>query len=215
MHIVTNIGSAVESSMPLGSVLPDIPSEGLEGADGQLILHAMDIVYSGAPRIVIRSSDTGVLVLANSFFYEFHRKGLWVLFGNGRARRYVKAHDVASVLGESKAVALRFFHCLTGCDTVSHFSTRGKRNAVSAWTKEDYESFFLLSHPISLPLSDDVLCGVEKFVIRMYGVKDQRIHVRHLELSSTGHFLFQERFDKAHSSCRLPGWTGMRKSSRR
>lgn len=101
---------------------------------------------------------------------------LWVLFGTGKTRRYVAAHDIASVLGDRKATALRFFHCFTGCDTVSYFSTRGKRSAFSAWiTDEETEAFYKLSHPISLPLPEDVLQVTEKFVVRMYGVKDPEI----------------------------------------
>lgn len=49
------------------------------------------------------------------------------------------------------------------------FSSHGKRTAFSAWTTEkETEAFFKLTHPISLPLPENVL----RTVIRKYGVKD-------------------------------------------
>ncbi|CAG9764471.1 unnamed protein product [Ceutorhynchus assimilis] len=118
IRIITNVGSEIKSSVSLGSFLRDISLQGLEEADGRIILHAMDIACGSARRIVIRSSDTDVLVLAVSFIRELHKKKglkeLWVLFGVGKDRRYVAAHDVASTLGEKKATTLRFFYCLTG-----------------------------------------------------------------------------------------------------
>ncbi|CAG9759889.1 unnamed protein product [Ceutorhynchus assimilis] len=179
IRIVSNVGSEIKSSVSLGSLLRDISLEGLEEADGRIILHSMDIACGSARRIVIRSSDTDVLVLAVSFFHKLQKKGLkelWVLFGVGKDRRYLAAHDVASTLGEKKATALRFFHCLTRCDPVSYFASRGKRTAFSAWlTDEETGAFYKLSHPSDLPLPDDLISAVEKFIVRMYGVKDEEI----------------------------------------
>ena len=52
---------------------------------------------------------------------------VWVTFGSGKNMRYIPAHIVAKPLGTDKASALPVFHALTGCDTVSFFGGRGKK----------------------------------------------------------------------------------------
>lgn len=47
MHIVTNIGLAVQSSDTIGSVIQHISLEGLKEAYGKIILHIMGIACSG------------------------------------------------------------------------------------------------------------------------------------------------------------------------
>ena len=48
---------------------------------------------------------------------------VWVTFGSGKNMRYIPAHP----LGTDKVSALPVFHALTGCDTVSFFGGRGKK----------------------------------------------------------------------------------------
>ena len=49
-----------------------------------------------------------------------------VSFGTGKTFRYVGAHKIASNRGWRKAAAFPLFHNLTGCDTISSFTGRGK-----------------------------------------------------------------------------------------
>lgn len=48
----------------------------LEEADGRIITHVMDMVKQGFKSVVVRSSDTDVVVLAVSYFHELATSGL-------------------------------------------------------------------------------------------------------------------------------------------
>ncbi|XP_065060733.1 uncharacterized protein LOC135687992 [Rhopilema esculentum] len=104
-----------------------------EEADTRLIVHARDATLSGHRRILIKSNDTDVVVLAVSVAGFIQADEVWVTFGSGKNMRYIPAHIVAKSLGTDKASALPVFHALTGCDTVSFFGGRGKKTAWEIW----------------------------------------------------------------------------------
>lgn len=51
----------------------------------------------------------------------------YFLFGSGKNRRYIAAHKIAIPLGRERCVCLRGFHAFTGCDSVSFFVGKGKK----------------------------------------------------------------------------------------
>ena len=104
-----------------------------EEADTRLIVHAHDATLSGHRRILIKSNDTAVVVLAVSVAGCIQADEVWVTFGSGKNMLYIPAHIVAKSLGTDKASALPVFHALTGCDTVSFFGGRGKKTAWEIW----------------------------------------------------------------------------------
>ena len=75
-----------------------------EEADTRMLLHAADAVQCGFTKILLRTVDTDVLVLAIAFvekLQEFQGNQtieLWVRFGTGAHLRYVAAHDISSKL---------------------------------------------------------------------------------------------------------------------
>lgn len=102
-----------------------------------MLLHAVDAVNRGYRRILLRTVDTNVLVLAVSTVALLENTEMWVAFGTGKHFRYIPAHDIASQLGSRKARALPMFHAFTGCDTVSSFAGRGKKTAFAIWKSFD------------------------------------------------------------------------------
>jgi hypothetical protein len=84
-------------------------------------------------RIIIRTVDADVVVLAVTFFDKLSLEMLWIYFGVGRHTRFIPNHDLVTALGPQKCQSLSFFHALTGCDTVSCFSGKGKKSAWQAW----------------------------------------------------------------------------------
>ena len=80
-------------------------------------------------KIIIRTTDTDVVVLAISVVEKIKVEELWVAFGTGKHFRYIAAHATASSLVADKSRALPAFHALTGCDTVSFFGWKGKLKA--------------------------------------------------------------------------------------
>ena len=92
-----------------------------------LILHAAHASAHGHRALTLRTVDTDVLVLAVSFWAEIACETLWIAFGVGKHFRYIPVHEVATALGPQKSLALTFFHAVTGCDTVSAFTGKGKK----------------------------------------------------------------------------------------
>ena len=55
-----------------------------EEADTRMLLHAVDSASKGYPRIILRSVDTDVLVLAVSTAVSLEDTEIWVTFGTGK-----------------------------------------------------------------------------------------------------------------------------------
>lgn len=104
-----------------------------EEADTRLMVHVLDASVCGHQRIIVRTNDTDVVVLAVSIAKSIQANELWVLYGTGKHTRYLPAHTIASIIGPDKASVLPLFHAFTGCDTVSFFGGRGKKTAWEVW----------------------------------------------------------------------------------
>ena len=93
-----------------------------EEADTRMILHAADGSSKGHNRIMIRTVDTDVVVLALSNYWEVNCNLLCIAFGAGKSFRYLHVAAIANALGPEKCVALLAFHAITGSDTTSSFT---------------------------------------------------------------------------------------------
>ncbi|KAG7153951.1 hypothetical protein Hamer_G027474, partial [Homarus americanus] len=106
-----------------------------EEADTRMMVHAADALECGHRRILIRTVDTDVVILAVALANERSEvlDELWLTFGTGKNRRYIAAHQIAKALGPEKSRALPVFHAITGCDTVSVFAGHSKKTAWATW----------------------------------------------------------------------------------
>ncbi|KAK3921569.1 DNA primase [Frankliniella fusca] len=145
-ELVTNVGSQIRSCGLSTTSLAAGSCAEVEEADGRIILHLQDMVeHRGAKSVVVRSSDTDVVVLLVSFFPELREKGLqslWVDYGSGAKRRYIHVHSIVLSLGDLKSVALRGFHAFTGSDYTAFFASKGKRSAWNAWDDDLFTHAF-------------------------------------------------------------------------
>ena len=105
-----------------------------EEADKRIMLHVYIASQCGYRRVMIRTIDTDVVVLAVSKMQDIVVDELWIAFGTGKHFRYLAIHDIAAQLGHQKAKALPMLNALTGCDTISFFSGKGKRKAWDTWS---------------------------------------------------------------------------------
>lgn len=140
-----------------------------EEADTRLILHALHCSKQGYRKILIRTVDTDVVVLAIALFHALSIDELWIAFGVKKHYRYIAVHTIANRLGREKAKGLPFFHAVTGCDTTSSFSSIGKKTAWDTWTAfpEITETFVSLSSmPVSI--STEILDRLQRFVVLLY-----------------------------------------------
>ena len=133
-----------------------------------MLLHAADAAQTGHSRILIRTVDTDVVVLAVTASQKLSVE-IWLQFGTGKSLRFIPAHDIATGLGPEKSQALPMFHALTGCDTVSAFNGRGKLTAWSVWESfpELTDALSEVSHENTV-ITEACMNSIERFVILLY-----------------------------------------------
>ncbi|KAG7176822.1 hypothetical protein Hamer_G000003 [Homarus americanus] len=134
-----------------------------EEADTRMMVHAADALECGHRRILIRTVDTDVVILAVALANERSEvlDELWLTFGTGKNRRYVAAHQIAKTLGPEKSRALPVFHAITGCDTQE--GSLGHMECTSGSDNRLPQSGF---HPKWKP--DGVLSTLERFIVLLY-----------------------------------------------
>ena len=95
---------------------------------------------------------------------------VWINFGVGKHVRVIAAHNIASSLGVDKSRALPFFHALTGCDTTSCFSHRGKKSAWETWNvyPEVTNAFLDLCELQEGDITKETIKILERFVVILY-----------------------------------------------
>ena len=93
----------------------------VEEADSRIFLHARHAVAKGPTFLIIKASDTDVLVIAISVFQILNDIGLeklWVAFGQGATLRWILIHDIRHSIGSVKSKRLPLFYAFTGFDVV-------------------------------------------------------------------------------------------------
>lgn len=131
-EIYVTSGASVLSSDPNADANILSPCNHKE-ADTRVILHAVDAARKWACKILIRTVDTDVVVLAIAYFFSIQAEEVRVAFGTGKKFRYIPIHKIATGLGKRKSEALAIFHAFTGCDTTSYFANKGKLSAWKTW----------------------------------------------------------------------------------
>ena len=127
-HFFTTILGDCTSSLPgadVGAVIPCTQ----EGADTRLFLHVAATTTAGHRRVMVRTSDSDVVVLCVSTFVALVQQidKLWIAFGMRQRYRYIPVHDIVRELGPFRALVLPAFYALTGWDTTSSFFGKGKK----------------------------------------------------------------------------------------
>lgn len=103
-----------------------------EEADTWIFLHAKNAVCEGNRTVIIRATDTDVLIIAISVLSNLTALGLekmWLAYEHGKHFRYITVHDIVNFIDKHKAKRLPFFHAFTGCNVVSAFHGKAKKSA--------------------------------------------------------------------------------------
>ena len=141
-----------------------------EEADTRLLLHAADCARQGLKKVLIRTVDTDVVVIAVSVFSRLNLDELWIAFGVGKYFKYIAVHSIVRALGPQKSSTLHVFHAFTGCDQTSAFLGRGKTTAWETWMAYEEVTMAFLSLSQS-PTEQDIVSAMprlERFVVLMY-----------------------------------------------
>ncbi|MES9882295.1 MAG: hypothetical protein ABW185_15600 [Sedimenticola sp.] len=140
-----------------------------EEADYRMLLHASHAYQQGYRRIIIRATDTDVLVLAVAVASVLDGCKLWLAFGHGVNFRNIPAHVIAANLGAERPCGMLFFHGISGCDTVSFIHGIGTKIAWGVWNSLpslDHVFNYLSRTPISI--SENDMAELERYVVLLY-----------------------------------------------
>ena len=140
-----------------------------EEADTRIMLHIADAYKQGYTKILVRTVDTDVVVIAISLLAHINLEELWVACEVGKYFRYVPVHEIATSLGPHKSLALPLFHAFTGCDTVSQFHHIGKKTAWKTWNNhEKFTDVFLKLADAPQELTEEDINSMEEFTVLLY-----------------------------------------------
>ena len=103
-----------------------------EEADSRIFVYVKDMAQQGHMKVMIRTVDADVVVIAVAKFLQIGLEELWVAFGNGKNYRHIEVHQTVAALGQ-RSHRHWHFHAFTGCDMVSFFSNCGKKSAWRVW----------------------------------------------------------------------------------
>ena len=124
-------------SNPPSATLAAISPCNHEEADTRIYVNVADQVTNGYKRVVIRTTDSDVVVIGISIMQHLEDLcELWIAFGCGKNFRYIPIHTIARQLGNARSGGFPFFHSLTGCDTVSSLYGKGKKTAWTIWQQK-------------------------------------------------------------------------------
>ncbi|KAJ8669425.1 hypothetical protein QAD02_000684 [Eretmocerus hayati] len=123
------------------SDLDILQNDHIEKADSRIILHVFHACSEGTEKILVKSSDTDIVVLLLHYWRTFGEKGLkelWMLIGAASKKRYLPLHDLAKKCGPICSVLIPLHH-LTGADYTSEVGT--KRAGLEAGPETHLTSF--------------------------------------------------------------------------
>ena len=161
----TKISVDAQGSISSGIVLELCSNQ--EEADTRMFLHALHASNAGHQRILIKSSDTDVEVLA-CYFRENITADIFLLSGTRSRARVIPVSQVCEQLGVEVCRALPGLHALTGCDTVSSFAGKGKKVALDIVKADEGSRASILRIGERVPPMRRDLNEMEKFVCSLY-----------------------------------------------
>lgn len=131
--------------------------DGLQGefghkeADTRMLLHAVHAAGCGHKKLLIRTVDTDVVVLAVSQAQHLNLSKMWVAIGTGKSYLVLARLIVINInIIPEKALTLPSFHAFTGCDTSLPMPGKEKKqhgmNGQYAQMSHKYSPLFQMAH---------------------------------------------------------------------
>ena len=130
VEVVTTSGVDVLSPSP-------VETEGLaacnhEEANTRIFIHVKHVSAKGLKKVLIRTVDTEVVVLAIAYAKQLQLQELWIAFGVGNHFRYLPIHKITTSLAQEQCEALPFFVLLQGV-ILSHTLREKERRQLSKY----------------------------------------------------------------------------------
>ena len=102
--VVSTDGQHALTNADLSPALQGLQPCNHEEADARIFLHILGAAAQHK-KIMVRTVDTDVVVLAIAAVVKHEMEELWVAFGTAQHLRYILAHTIASFLGPSRSVS--------------------------------------------------------------------------------------------------------------
>lgn len=155
-----------------------------EEADTRLLLHTRHADCAGFNTIFIVSPDTDVVIIGLGVIHHITSRVGFVT-GTGAKTRTIDMTKMAELLGPVLCKCLPYLHALTGCDSVSSFSGKSKKKALSiiSKAKDDLKEGF---SDADFEPSEVRVDTTQKFVCQLYGAKACTVNAARYELFKTG-----------------------------
>ena len=81
-----------------------------EEADTRIFVHVNEIAQRGHSKVMVRTVDTDMVIIAIAHFLDIGLQELWIAFGTGKNFRYVPIQEIVATYGPEKSVAISRFH---------------------------------------------------------------------------------------------------------
>lgn len=142
-----------------------------EEADTRLLLHTQHAAQNGFKTAVIVSPDTDVAVIALGVLEDIDCK-IAISCGKGKTRRIIDINKMSEVLGANFCKALPFLHSLTGCDSTSSFSGKGKKKVLSVLQNHPELQTIFQEIGSNENLADEQFQAIQKYVCQLYNASN-------------------------------------------
>ena len=151
-----------------------------EEADQRIVRHVLHIMdnYAGFKRVIVNTIDTDVLMLLISYVgrNEDIDPDLEIYAYLTAGKKYYNVMDISKSFGKEVCLAILFFYCLTGCDTVSSLTGKGKCKAWDTWfnskNKDEFTRVFkeLGNQPVEITATQFEI--LEEFLRQLYSISE-------------------------------------------
>ena len=95
-----------------GDIVNELGPCNHEESDTRLSLQAQHCSQEGHSKILIKTVNTDVVIIAISKFTSLQLEELWIELGVGKNRRWIPVHRIVSTLGENKCSALLYWYAM-------------------------------------------------------------------------------------------------------
>lgn len=131
------------------------------------MLHVADMARQGFKRVLIKSVDTDVPVLAVAAFHRVTLQELWFAFGTGKNLRYIAVHSIASSLDKQSHKLFQYFMHLLVVTRHQQSVDEVKKSAWETWKcyPDVTSSFIDLSITPTNELITANMPTIERFVV--------------------------------------------------
>ena len=115
------------SNDPVLMVNTALSPNSAEEADKKLVRHALQCSQAGIGTVVVRTVDTGIILLLLAHAHRVQGQGnIFAWLASGKTPTFYDITSLSSSLGTDRCRALPYFHAFSGSDLTSFFFNQGK-----------------------------------------------------------------------------------------